>query len=452
MSVYRCPVCGSPRLFRDNQKSGFSYGKAAAGVAVFGVVGAVAGLAGKNTAVYKCPDCGHSTSAPMDYETQAKIDACVRSDGMRKQMGWQYLKSKYPNIESGFGDITEAQKKSDLMEAVKMVTDEANAEYDRLKTLTPEELDEDERAVKAKKQVIDASLKAEAERIISEAKKEFAPKQQALLEKETERKSKLEAEIDEIRQKMSAGRAVKKKKAGIYLFFALAVPAAMIALLYWFHTSPRFYDYHVRDPAVYTTWSVGLTAFFFLLICPLVNAHKVKKAKANAEALEKPLAEKEKQLEQLSERIRKITEDPQSVWEIKLPEEKELVKKLRREQTLPVCVPAKIRLLEKWPAEYDYEFRRETDGSIMADLLLRVFQAYGGEIRQKKIKELLETTIPEALHEVRLKSNSKYALSSCFKEVEPRLQRRSESVKGLAGSDYDLYFNGSTTWVYYSLK
>ena len=100
------------------------------------------------------------------------------------------------------------------------------------------------------------------------------------------------------------------------------------------------------------------------------------------------------------------------MWEIKLPEENELVKKLRREQTLPVCVPAKIRLLEKWPAEYDYEFRRETDGSIMADLLLRVFQAYGGEIRQKKIKELLETTIPEALHEVRLKSNSKYALSS----------------------------------------
>ena len=88
----------------------------------------------------------------------------------------------------------------------------------------------------------------------------------------------------------------------------------------------------------------------------------------------------------------------------------------------------------------------------MADLLLRVFKAYGGEIRQKKIKELLETTIPEALHEVRLKSNSKYALSSCFKEVEPRLQRRSESVKGLAGGDYDLYFNGSTTWVYYSLK
>lgn len=77
MSLYRCAVCGSPNVVKHEQKDGFSYKKAIAGTVVFGAIGAVAGIDGKTTEVYSCPDCGASHPEPMDSITQAKIDSVM---------------------------------------------------------------------------------------------------------------------------------------------------------------------------------------------------------------------------------------------------------------------------------------------------------------------------------------------------------------------------------------
>ena len=61
MSLYRCAVCGSPNVVKIEKNDGFSYSKALAGTAVFGTVGAVAGINGKKTYAYsqiaeqRCP-------------------------------------------------------------------------------------------------------------------------------------------------------------------------------------------------------------------------------------------------------------------------------------------------------------------------------------------------------------------------------------------------------------
>ena len=44
MAMYRCAVCGSPHVRKEENNSGFSYKKALVGTAVFGAVGAVAGI------------------------------------------------------------------------------------------------------------------------------------------------------------------------------------------------------------------------------------------------------------------------------------------------------------------------------------------------------------------------------------------------------------------------
>ena len=77
MSLYRCAACGSPNVAKHEQNDGFSYKKAIAGTVVFGAVGAVAGINGKDTEVFACPDCGASLREPMDSITQAKIDSVM---------------------------------------------------------------------------------------------------------------------------------------------------------------------------------------------------------------------------------------------------------------------------------------------------------------------------------------------------------------------------------------
>lgn len=47
MSLYRCAACGSPNVAKVEKNDGFSYGKALVGTAVFGTIGAVAGINGK---------------------------------------------------------------------------------------------------------------------------------------------------------------------------------------------------------------------------------------------------------------------------------------------------------------------------------------------------------------------------------------------------------------------
>jgi DNA-directed RNA polymerase subunit RPC12/RpoP len=57
----KCPRCGSNQLHAD--KKGFGLGKAAAGGALFGTVGLLGGLVGKNKVTVTCLKCGHKWPA-----------------------------------------------------------------------------------------------------------------------------------------------------------------------------------------------------------------------------------------------------------------------------------------------------------------------------------------------------------------------------------------------------
>ena len=60
MALYRCKVCGSPKVVQTTQTGGITYNfaKGLVGQAVLGLGGAVAGLESKTETVYACPDCG----------------------------------------------------------------------------------------------------------------------------------------------------------------------------------------------------------------------------------------------------------------------------------------------------------------------------------------------------------------------------------------------------------
>ena len=120
MALYRCKVCGSPKVVQTTQTGGITYNfaKGLVGQAVFGLGGAVAGLESKTETVYACPDCGAVEKDPMVLEIKLLIDVGVMSAEARKnlvlygaKLDWDVLKETYPGIESGFGDQTiEAQK------------------------------------------------------------------------------------------------------------------------------------------------------------------------------------------------------------------------------------------------------------------------------------------------------------------------------------------------------
>lgn len=57
---YSCPMCGESIKWIqvDEEKKGFSVGKAAAGAILFGPVGLVGGALGKKRVCYCCGRCG----------------------------------------------------------------------------------------------------------------------------------------------------------------------------------------------------------------------------------------------------------------------------------------------------------------------------------------------------------------------------------------------------------
>lgn len=59
-----CPKCGSWKYYKEGEMNngGYSYKKGIIGTAVFGPIGAVAGINGKKSVVYRCKDCGYSAS------------------------------------------------------------------------------------------------------------------------------------------------------------------------------------------------------------------------------------------------------------------------------------------------------------------------------------------------------------------------------------------------------
>ena len=114
MAMYRCAACGSSQVVKGDMKTGYSFTKGAIGVAVFGAVGAVAGLDGKKQDVYHCSACGMSMSHPMDDLTKMAIDDCVHSTASRSHHDWAMLQYRYPNIESGAADSQIASHASTL--------------------------------------------------------------------------------------------------------------------------------------------------------------------------------------------------------------------------------------------------------------------------------------------------------------------------------------------------
>ena len=61
----RCMYCGSANIAFIEKNEGYSFKKGLAGVAMFGNVGAVAGINGKTKKIYHCSACGMDQSQPM---------------------------------------------------------------------------------------------------------------------------------------------------------------------------------------------------------------------------------------------------------------------------------------------------------------------------------------------------------------------------------------------------
>ena len=127
MALYRCAACGSPNVVTDTQIGGLKYDylKGAVGTAILGAGGAAAGMKNQQQQVFKCPDCGMTLSYAMPEEIKQVIDLGVMSLNARAHLKlrgspieWEYLTSKFKNIESGGADelAMELKQQKDLKE------------------------------------------------------------------------------------------------------------------------------------------------------------------------------------------------------------------------------------------------------------------------------------------------------------------------------------------------
>lgn len=140
MAMYRCAACGSDKVVVGAVKDGYSFKKGVLGVAVFGAVGAVAGLDGKKHESYKCMACGMELAQPMDQATKMAIDNCVNYAEMRQMHNWSMLKYRYPNIESGNADRAIRNRANSLQAYVAQVIEEEKEKIERFKAMSNEEI------------------------------------------------------------------------------------------------------------------------------------------------------------------------------------------------------------------------------------------------------------------------------------------------------------------------
>ena len=97
----RCKYCGSNVVHPDTQHKTFSGKKAVAGAVMFGVVGAAAGMIGKDTKGYKCGSCGAFMESPMEFFTESSIDRAIRDAETGGDCSmYNYFKGQYPNIQA----------------------------------------------------------------------------------------------------------------------------------------------------------------------------------------------------------------------------------------------------------------------------------------------------------------------------------------------------------------
>ena len=127
MALYRCAACGSPNVMTDTLVGGLKYDylKGAVGTAILGVGGVAAGIKNEQQQVFKCPDCGQTLTYAMPEEIKQLIDIGVMSLNARQRLTlrgtpieWEYLTSKFKNIESGSADeqALELKREKDLKE------------------------------------------------------------------------------------------------------------------------------------------------------------------------------------------------------------------------------------------------------------------------------------------------------------------------------------------------
>lgn len=97
----RCKYCGSNMIHPETRHKTFSTGKAVAGAVTFGVVGAAAGMIGKDIKGYQCGQCGAFMENAMDFSTELSINSAIRdAESGRDRAMYDYFKSQYGNIQA----------------------------------------------------------------------------------------------------------------------------------------------------------------------------------------------------------------------------------------------------------------------------------------------------------------------------------------------------------------
>lgn len=103
----RCKYCGSNVIHPEIRHKTFSTGKAVAGAAAFGAVGAAAGMIGKDQKGYQCGQCGAFMESPMDFSTELSVDNAIRdAENGRSRDMFDYFKRQYANITANLPAVS----------------------------------------------------------------------------------------------------------------------------------------------------------------------------------------------------------------------------------------------------------------------------------------------------------------------------------------------------------
>ena len=425
MSLYRCAVCGSARVVEDTENNGFSYGKAAVGYAVFGVVGTVAGINGKKNGVFKCADCGHTMMEPMDAKTKEIIDACVMFPEERAKHDWNRLKSRYPNIESGLADQTIAWKANSLQAAIDSVVEEANAELERMRQMTEEELDEDEKQCDLRREANKQALNDEAELILIEKKAEIEKKKAEMLAALPEQLKTAQAEWDAVDKQIKKAEKQRKKPKLLLLVTLICYAAAAI------------FGGLMKNPQIGAVFSI---VGFVFLVWTIISALKQSKIKKTLENLKRDFGNKTAALGEAKKIKAEIDANPPTLPELQLPDKETVVKNLMEDRLEISCASARSKITTD---SFANRFDRNEARMDLAILLYKIFLRYSDEIRLKQLKKIVEEELPERLNDQRFKHMARQSLWQCFAILKPKLELRSVSV------DYDADYDSMTLSKYY---
>ena len=454
MSLYRCAACGSPNVVRDTVGGGFDYKKAAVGTIVFGAVGAVAGMDGKQTTVFKCPACGQTLTYDMNFETKYQIDQCVMSAEARKQYPWERLKQRYPNIEATpLIDQQMQQETQDAQSAIMSAIKEFNDEYDSFATLTKEELDADEALCEEKKSALLRKLEDEANVEYQKQLAEMEGKKQQLLSETRERKQKKQAEIEMDKQTI-AQQSVSKAPA----VFLLLIIAFIVIFLVGAEVGGRSF-YALLSPVPVlgnlarslahgnTTVLVGALALVFILLIWFFGiVGKGAKMDNFKKKLSAELPDREQELAEIVKREDDILNHPENIAELKVESVKERVDSAKR--YIP-SFPSKRKRLE-------VKLDRNEARTLMADIIELFFTKFKGEIRSKQLEEYMRSTIPENLHEKTFREGrgrGRYTLTelrAAFGGTQGRLKCR--TIETDIAAEHDTFFSGHAYLNMWSLE